>query len=59
MTRPDRSSAGRTAPYPPLVLVVVGLVALGVITNQTLEWSLVAAGVAALYAGYRTYQARQ
>jgi len=59
MTRPDRSASGRTAPYPPLVLAVVGLVALGVVTNQTLVWSLVAAAVAAVYAGYRSYQGRQ
>jgi len=46
-------------PYPPLLLAVAGLVALGVVTNQPLRWTLVGAGVAALYAGYRALRSRQ
>ena len=59
MTRPDRPASGRTMPYPPLLVVVGGLVALGVVTHKPLLWTLVAAGVAALYAGYRAFRSRQ
>lgn len=59
MTSPDQPSPGRTMPYPPLLVTVVGLVVLGVVTHQPLLWSLVAAGVVAVYAGYRAIRSRQ
>lgn len=59
MTRPDRSASGRTMPYPPLALLVAGVVGYGVVTNQALLGSLVAAGVVALYGVYRAVRARQ
>jgi len=53
MTGADRPSPGRTRSYPALAVVVAGLVVLGVVTNQPLAWSLAAAAVVAVYAGYR------